>query len=163
MTGAELVKNLMSSNIHTLYDFLSIFYVDKNSGQHDDSWSILCNTQWVICSTPHALSPNALSPRTLSPHAPTPHTLSTDGLSEKLSYSEKLLIKFGLLDVVWCQKWLTIIKSYLRSPWFFNIFISPSGLRTQGLRARGLWVWGLRASGLRARVVEHTTHRHGCG
>ena len=47
-------------------------------------------TYWVVCSTPHALSPNALSP----------HTLSTDGLSENLSYSEKLWIKFGLLDVV---------------------------------------------------------------
>ena len=45
---------------------------------------------WVVCSTPHALSPNALSPRALSPHALSPHTLSTDGLSENLSYSEKL-------------------------------------------------------------------------
>ena len=59
-----------------------------------------CLIYWVVCSTPHALSPNALSPRTLSPHALTPHTLSTDGLSENLSYSEKLLIKFSLLDVV---------------------------------------------------------------
>ena len=49
---------------------------------------------WGVCSTPHALSPNALSPHTLSPHALIPHTLSTDGLSEKL------WIKFGLLDVV---------------------------------------------------------------
>ena len=55
--------------------------------------------QWVVCSTPHALSPDALSPDVLSPHALSPHTLSTDGLSENLSYSEKLWIKFGLLDV----------------------------------------------------------------
>ena len=36
--------------------------------------------QWVVCSTPNALSPNAPSPRALSPRALSPHALSTNGL-----------------------------------------------------------------------------------
>ena len=54
----------------------------------------------MVCSTPHALNPDALSLSTLSPSTLSPHTLSTDGVSENLSYSEKLWIKFDLLDVV---------------------------------------------------------------
>ena len=41
---------------------------------------------WVVCSTPHALSPHTLSPHTLSPRALSPHTLTPDGLSEKFAF-----------------------------------------------------------------------------
>ena len=37
-------------------------------------------TQWVVCSTLHALSPDALSPHILSPRALSPCTLSPNGL-----------------------------------------------------------------------------------
>ena len=49
----------------------------------------------MVCSTPNALSPDTLSPRVHSPRS-----LSTDGLSENVSYCEKLWIKFGLLNNV---------------------------------------------------------------
>ena len=39
----------------------------------------------VVCLTPNTLSPDALNPDTLSPCA-----LCTDGLTENVSYSEKI-------------------------------------------------------------------------
>ena len=39
---------------------------------------------WVICSTPNALSPDALSPHTLSPRAFSPRALSPNGLRNAL-------------------------------------------------------------------------------
>ena len=118
------VKHIFLKKIKLYYQnsystFVSLFQKCK-----EESWkeckrklhsSFLFNVlQWVVCSTPHALSPDALSPHVLSPCALSPITLSPDRISENGLSFEKFRSKSGLLDE-WCWKhcfWKTPVKKY---------------------------------------------------
>ena len=77
-------------------------------------WVELGLNQWVVCSTPPALSPDALSPRTLGPCAHSPRALSP--------YGREINWK------IWHHRWNFLMGVYQKQYLFLTSFTKETGL-----------------------------------
>ena len=71
-------------------------------------------SQWVVCSTPRALSPDALSPDVLSPHALSPNGLRNTWKNQALQMDFfRESIQNSISDIIYITRRLDILHNFL--------------------------------------------------